>query len=529
MENLISSVFPECTVIDHYICETFIVIRVASRHSGNHCPTCGHFAQRVHSLYDRTVQDMPISGRQVILRIRARKFFCDNPDCSQRIFTERFEGLVTRSQQKTSRLNQMLTHIAFELGGNPGAILAHHLGVIVSHDTMLARIREHSTSDPPGLAVHVIGIDDWAFRRGSRYGTLICDMEHHQVLDVLPDRRADTVANWLKKYPDIQIVSRDRASAYADAVRTGLPHAQQVADRWHLLKNLGDAVQHYLARQPLPMREIKDEGASDEDQACSRSMKSLSSESSEQRRKAKWQRVQEVQQLHQSGVGKREISRRTGLSRKTIRAYLTWTDVPSIVRSGRSTVLDPYREKIVELVGQSLKGPAILCQIREQGYQGSRTTLSHYLAEVRRANKSGQSPRVPRRHRMSPRRAAILLTTKSDQIDDRDKHYLEQLLQEVKGAKELQALCASFYVLMRTKDSSKLSAWIEAALRSSMEELNSFVAGIRQDMEAVLAGIKGPWSNGQLEGQVNRLKMIKRQMYGRASFTLLRARVLHHA
>ena len=475
-------------------------------------------------------------GSQVILRVLSRKFFCDNPQCSQMIFTERFQGLLARSQQKTSRLNQMLTRIAFELGGNPGATLARRLGVIVSRDTMLARIRDTPVSEPSDIQeIRVVGIDDWAYRRGSRYGTLICDLEHHRVIDVLPDRRVATVSEWLERHPGIQIVSRDRASAYADAIRKGLPHAQQVADRWHLLKNLGDAVQRYFTRQQLPLQEMSDSCAPQEDKPSSSTEKPASHPPSSDRsrtarRQTKWKRVQEVQQLHQSGVGKREISRRTGLSRQTISTYLTWTEVPRTIRTPRSTLLDPYRQTVAELARQTLTGAAILYQIREQGYTGSRTTLNHYLAECRRTLKSGQKPQTAyRRRRVSPRQAAILLTQKDAQIDDRDKPYRDQLLQEVQGAKEIQGMCVSFHDLIETHDSTRLGDWLEQALHSGIREMQSFAAGIRTDLEAVVAGIRGPWSNGQLEGQINRLKTLKRQMYGRANFDLLRARVLYHA
>ncbi len=535
MDGLIASVLPDLKVVDQYVSESLIVLLVASRRRGNPCPSCLAWSARVHSTYGRTVQDVPLGGAQVVLRVVARKFFCDNPLCAQMIFTERFPGLLARSQQKTSRLNQMLTRIAFELGGNPGAALARRLGVVVSRDTMLARIRKAEIPEPPDIQeIHVVGIDDWAYRRGCRYGTLICDLERHRVIDVLPDRSVATVSTWLKNHPTIQRVSRDRANAYADAIRRGLPHARQVADRWHLLKNLGDAAQHYLTRQRIPMRETDNSCVPSQDKPGPATEPSIPhppspDPSQTARRQAKWQRVQEVQCLYHAGVGKREISRRTGLSRQTISTYLTWTEVPQTIRPPQCTLLDSYRHTVAELVRQSQTGRAILRQIREKGYTGSLTTLNHYVAECRRALKSGQGPRtVHRRRRVSPRQAAILLTQKEVQINDRDKPYRDQLLQEVPGATELQGMCQSFHHLVETHDSAGLSEWIQQALRCGIRELQTFATGVQMDLEAIVAGIQGPWSNGQLEGQINRLKTLKRQMYGRASFDLLRARVLYH-
>lgn len=337
-----------------------------------------------------------MSGIQVILRIHARKFFCDNSQCSRSIFTECFDGLLSRFQQKTARINEWLTRIAFELGGNPGTALAQKLDIAVARDTMLARIREAPIPEQRNTEeLRVIGIDDWAYRRGCRYGTLVCDIEHHRLIDVLPNRSVATVSDWLKRHPGIQIVSRDRAGTYADAIRKGLPTAQQVADRWHVLKNLGDAVPRYLARQRLPLRENATPSTSPKvkpspapDIPSAEPLLTSAQRAQSDRRQAKWERVKQVQQLHQSGVGKRKISRRLALSRKTVSIYLTWTEVPQTLRSPQSTILDPYRQKVAELVQQSLSGTAILRFIREQGYTGSRATLGYSLAELRRIEKN---------------------------------------------------------------------------------------------------------------------------------------------
>lgn len=522
MDKLLSTVFPELTVFDGYFTSSFAVLHVASTSFGNRCPECGHWTNRVHSHYHRTVEDIPICGMKVVLRIHTRKFVCTNPHCYRRIFSERFPGFLESSQRKTVRLNHFITQIAFSLGGNPGAAFCERIGLSASKDTLLRRVQDKSET-PDDEDVSVIGIDDWAYKRGQRYGTIIVDLQHHRLVDLLPDRSVSSVANWLRKHPGIRIVSRDRAGIYADGIRQGLPSAMQIADRWHILKNLGDAVERFVSRQRLPSREhVEDpphvEYASDR--------MSLREQEKFKRRQTKWELAQHVQQLHSNGLGIRAIAREVGLSRKTIREYMSWSEVPVTHRKPKVTLLDPYRQYVVELVQQSLSGPVILERIRKKGYTGSRSTLSQYVADLRRLQKRGAEP-IIRRHHVSPRTVAKLLAQSREHIKADDIPYLNKLLNEMDGAITINELVQSFHRLMKTRNGLGLDDWLERAMESDIRELQNFARGIRKDYDAVFAGISEPWSNGQVEGQVNRLKNLKRQMYGRASFVLLRARVLH--
>lgn len=321
-----------------------MVLRVIAITHGDHCPECGQWSDRVHSFYNRSVQDVPLCSVAVVLRIRARKFFCDNTACQRRVFVEQFGGFLAPSQRKTARLNELITQIGFSLGGNPGATFCRHLGISVGKDTLLRRVKE--TPILNDRTVEVVGIDDWAYLRGQRYGTIVVDLESRTLVDLLPDRSVVTVANWLKAHPGIQVVSRDRAGIYADAIRQGLPCAIQVADRWHLLKNLGDTVERYLAHHRLPSREVTeptDTGV----QVAEPVRHSKREQELSARREQKWKRVQQVQELHQSGLGIRSICKQVGLSRKTIRDYLAWTEVPKMVRSPRPTLLDPTGNKFL--------------------------------------------------------------------------------------------------------------------------------------------------------------------------------------
>ncbi|MCF8568616.1 ISL3 family transposase [Alicyclobacillus tolerans] len=504
------------------------MFRVASKHRGISCPDCGQWTERVHSTYYRTVQDVPLCGIKVFLRIRVRKFFCDNPSCERKIIAEQFDDFICPSQRKTNRLNDVLLGIGYSLGGNPGVRLASLLGISVGKDTLLRKIKSCAVPEPQD-SIDVVGIDDWAYRRGQRYGTIVCDLERHRLVDVLPDRTVTTVATWLKEHPSIRIVSRDRSSSYADAIRQGLPNATQVADRWHLLKNLGDAVERYFAAHQVPPRE---EPISEpaEQSLSAKALPTKKEQEQSHRREAKCELIQQVHELRHDGLGIRAIGRNMGLSRQTVRKYLSLTEPPQTTqRQSRKTLLDPYREKVIEMLSRDQTGPKILKQIREQGYKGSRSTLSQYLAELRRCMAQGQIPLPVRRHRVTPRSAAKLLITPDADVDDEDKPYLAKLLAEVEHAQVVQTLARSFKELMDRHDSQGLEGWLKNALGCGVREIRSFAEGIQQDFSAVAAGFLGPWSNGQVEGQVNRLKTLKRQMYGRAGFTLLRARVLHRA
>ncbi len=216
------------------------------------CPDCDQRSDAVHSWYQRTLADLPWQGVAVRFLLNTRRWFCRNPACTRSIFTERLPDLVDPSARRTIRLATVIDAVAFALGGEAGHRLVVTLGLTLSPDTLLNRIR--TTVLPPGPPPRVVGIDDWAWRRGDRYGTIIVDLERHRVVDLLSDRDPETVMAWLQQQPQIEIIARDRGQGYIEAATLGAPQALQVADRWHLLHNLSAVVEEVLLSKRSVLR-----------------------------------------------------------------------------------------------------------------------------------------------------------------------------------------------------------------------------------------------------------------------------------
>lgn len=220
--------------------EDALIVTASTKSCEGVCPLCGTASRRVHSRYVRQVADLPCSGRRVCLRIAARRFFCLVPRCRRQIFAERFDDAVLAARsRRTSRLECIVHHLGLALGGRPAASFAKRLMMPVSNDTLLRVVRRITILRTEPLSV--VGIDDWAFRRNHRYGTIVCDLERRRIVTLLPDREIATVEAWLADHPQIRILSRDRGGGYGEAATRALPQAVQVADRWHLMENASSA------------------------------------------------------------------------------------------------------------------------------------------------------------------------------------------------------------------------------------------------------------------------------------------------
>ena len=511
--------------------ELLLTLTVVSTQKARACPVCGHPSTHVHSRYQRTLADLPVQGLRLRFQLGVRRFYCRVRDCVRQVFCERLDGFARSYARQTQRLAACLELIAQALGGQAGARLAERLSLPASATLLLRRLRQFI--GPPSPTPRVVGIDDWAYKRGQKYGTILVDLEQHRVLDLLPDRTTETVTAWLRKHPGIEVISRDRAGAYADAARQGAPQAEQVADRWHLLQNLTEAVQRVVERYYLRLREAVQTSAVSVHRELSEPVQKTTlapllaaAEQRRQVREAERQaRCAEVLRLHAQGFPILTIARQLRMHRRLVRQYLRAGVLPRAYPSGRQRQLDPYASYLSQRWQEGCHNAAQLWrELRERGFPGSDTRVRQWMRQYHRPDKKSiaavraVTPLVP-----SPRQTTWILLDGPRPADEKTKAWIEEFRQRVPDIERAAQLANQFIKLLRERRGEELSNWLAQAAQSP---LTSFATGLRRDLAAVQTAFSSPWSQGQVEGQVNRLKMLKRQMYGRASFPLLRSRVL---
>lgn len=522
---------------------TALTVQVSSTALTAPCPLCQQRATRIHSRYQRTVADLPCGGRRVLLVLTVHKFFCDQPTCPRKIFTERVPTLVRPWAQMTLRLCAALQAIGLASCGEVGARLGAKIGMPVSPTTVLRQVMALPT--PPAGKVRVLSLDDWAFRRQTTYGTILVDLEAHRVVDLLPDRTAATSAAWLRGHPEIDIVSRDRASEYATAARLGAPQALQVADRFHLVKNLGESLEHFLLRKQPCLRQAAATvattmGGDAAAPAPPREPRLFPRTERErlERRARRQARYEEVLACYQQGMTMREVARTLGVARSTVSRFVQADAFPEQAPRHRPNQITAYEPYLRERWNAGEQNTAALWrEIRAQGYPGAASALRGYLRHWRVGPpRTGRSPSsAPQAvapltvHLDTPRKTRWLLVQPAEERDATEQAYVAALLAACPQIVQAQALAVQFLALVRARESAALEGWLVEAERSGVIELRAFARGIRRDREAVDAALSVEWSQGQTEGQVNRVKCLKRQMYGRAGFPLLRQRVLHPA
>ncbi|WP_456683112.1 ISL3 family transposase [Bradyrhizobium sp. USDA 3311] len=489
------------------------------------CPCCGGQTGRVHSHYVRRLADLPWQGRVVEIRLQARRFRCANPQCPRQIFTERLPATVRPKARRTTRLGESLLAMGFAVGGEPGSRLSRKLAMPVSGDTLLRMV--HSAPLPDFVAPTVVGIDDWAWRRGQRYGTIICDLERNCVLDLLPDRNADSVARWLKRWPEIKVVARDRAGLYADGARCGAPDAVQVADRWHLLNSLGEALRHAVGRHRHSIAAAVQIMASvQRPKTGSSTLPPGLAQLRADRKAARRERWDEICRLREQGCPISGIAQLLGVDRRTVQRWLAAGGEPEHSRPHRpSHLLAPFSAWLEARWASGCQGGQQLWrELQQQGYTGSRVTVARWAADRRaHAGSGGAAQPHPTWKAPSRRRCAWYLSRDLDQIDADARLFLGHLFARAPELATTAELAKRFVSLLRGSDIAELDKWIAQAATS---ELKSFANGIARDIDAVRAAITPPWTTSPVEGQISRIKAIKRQMYGRASHPLLRRRVL---
>jgi len=512
------------------------------------CPVCGRGSSRVHSRYSRAVSDLPWHGISVDLEVRARRFFCDEASCERKIFCERLEDVAARAR-KTDRLEEALLAIALELGGRAGARLALELGIVAARDALLRRIK--AAPLPEVGKVRVLGVDDFAFKKGSTYGTILVDLERHKVVDLIPDRSQESLVGWFESHPgaeEVEVATRDRSKIYREGLAKGAPGATHVADRWHLLHNLTLALEEYLLQKRPVLRkaaapEAAPEEKDDADFASGPIMPNRPrthdlkiEEAARKRHERLVEQWKNIRRLYLAGADLRHICKRLGISARTVYRYKDLAEPPPRpAYKRRASVLDPYVPYLVKRWNEGChNGKRLYREIRERGYQNSEETCARFTAQLRRAEARGKPiSSVPRARQgsvagLSPtaKNVAALFMRHEEKLNDEQEAYLVRLCEADEALADTRRLTQEFACMVRRLEGEDLDGWLKYAEESRSTALQSFALGLRKDLDADRAGLTEKWSNGCVEGFVHKLKLLKRQGYGRAGFELLRARML---
>jgi transposase len=535
---------PACAIDEVRLTASAVVIVTHTTAGEATCPSCAQPSSRVHSHDQRTPRDVPFGTKPVRLLLQVRRFFCDQPACPRRTFAERLPDLLPRKAQRTARFTAAVQALGFASSAEAAARVGRTLQLPLSPDTALRALRQAPPLDPP--TPRVLGVDDFAFRKRHTYGTLLIDLERRQPVDVLPDRTAATLAAWLEAHPGVEVIARDRSTEYARGAKDGAPVAVQVADRWHLLQNIREALERELTalRSRLARLELPSECATPAPRRRLKPASSTERARQQQSRDERLARYERVKQLATAGVTQREIARLVGLSRGTVIQYLRAPEFPErAARQPLPSRLDPYLSFLQQRWAEGCTNSSQLWrELVAQGYGGGRIQVARWAQQQRtqpapttpkqyRHKQSLEAlvqPSKPTRELPPLRQLAWMMVKQPASLDENEQGLLTQF-QEVTGFARAYELGQRFVSLVRERNEAGFEGWLQDAKTSDLPALRAFAETLAQDGAAVRAALREPWSTGQVEGQITRLKCIKRQMYGRASFELLRCRVLHRA
>jgi transposase len=485
------------------------------------CPKCGTASGRIHSRYQRRLADAAIGGRQVEIRLAVRRFFCPAPGCERKTFAEQVEGLTSRYARKTPLLAGVLGRIAVALAGRAGSRLAAGLGAPASRQVMLRLVM--ATPDPQAGTVRVLGVDDFAIRRGQHYGTLLIDIETGTPLDLLEGRDAKPLADWLSAHPGVEVICRDRASAFAEGARTGAPDAVQVADRFHLWQNLAKAVEKCVAAHracladPEPAAEGEPPPEAGPAEAGAAEPEGKFAERARRNHAL-------VHALRAEGRGIREITRHLGWGHHTVQRYdraATWEElVDGRWKGPRPSRLDPFKPYLDQHAdGRHGSFTRLFREIRALGYDGSYPVVRDYLSK--RATRAALPPAPP-----TVRDVTNWLCRRPESLTEDEKPRLKAILHRCPELQAASGQVRGFATMITELTGQDLPQWMAAAREAGLPGISSFAKGLEHDLDAVTQGLTTKWSSGPVEGRVNHIKMVKRQMFGRAGLPLLRKRVL---
>ncbi|MEE1836284.1 ISL3 family transposase [Streptomyces sp. SP17KL33] len=495
------------------------------------CPGCGWRSSRVHCYYQRCLADRPVAGRRARLDLRARRLVCDNGSCGRRTFAEQIPDLTRRHARRTNALTAQLTDIALFLGGRAGANLCGRMAVTTCKDTLLRLIR--ALPVPAAESVPCLGVDEFAVRRGRTYATILVDMTTRRPVDVLADRTAHTFAAWLREHPEVSVVCRDRAGSFRDGAHAGAPQARQVADTWHLLHNLAEAVERVVGRHRADLREPLTVRANQDDTRPPAGVRhaALGELDVHGRQRPLVARTRERHQpIHERierGDSLRAIARELRLSRGTVLRFARAADVEQLLvaATNRPSVIDDYRLYLHHRWMEGCTNAAALTrEIQQLGYRGDIDTVRHRLRPYR----TGTIPTDAPLPHLTVRRVTDWIMHRPEHLTETERKCLGELCERSPALTTTTEYARRLAAMVRERRREHLALDVRLAdvRLDGQRELRTLAAGIRRDRAAVLAALTTPFTSGAVEGNVTRIKLLKRQMYGRANFDLLRRRIL---
>lgn len=497
-----------------------LVLHVEPMRKAAPCPLCGAHSARVHSRYQRMPWDLPWGRWPVQLIIYARRFFCDEPQCVRRIFSEPFPHVLPAYARHTERLSRALLELSHAGSAEGAARVARLLGCPTSPDTLIRRQRQEWFPIPSPRA---LGVDEFSLKRGSTYATILVDLERHRPVDVVEERKAEPVARWLGAHPGVEVLARDRAGAYALAGRTAAPDALQVTDRFHLVRNVIDALKELLRsrRWVSPDAGVKPTGSSPTQESASGTALTAGTAPECQPTPSKQARWEAVQQRKDSGQSALAIARELGMDRHTVGKYLAAERPPVYPqRRPRVTQLTPHLAYLQRRWAEGCHNARRLYQeITGLGYTGSERSLRAAVRPWR--SPSGPLPSSPASS------LPQLLLRSSSRLTDPEREELQRVLEANPWLARGYRLKESFQQIVALRDVSALASWVLEAAESGLHTFQVLARSFGQDYEAIRLALITPWSTAQCEGQICRVKLLKRMGYGRAKPDLLRQRVLH--
>jgi transposase len=509
-------------------------IKAQSLQKESACPCCGVLSKSIHSHYERTLLDLPWADYGVRVHVAVRRFRCGEKACEREVFTERFTTWISSYARRMARAWELIKCLSIETSCRSTARISKAIHLPVSSSATLRKL--HILDLPELKRASIIGVDDFAFTRSQSYGTLVVDLETNHPIDLLPDRTAPTLATWLKAHPEVTIIARDRSTEYANGISQGAATATQVLDRWHLLKNLTEALERVVQQEQKAIKTLaKSWGIQPRQRTKNEEL------AREQSRQQRQQRYQAIRSLHEKGRNLSEIQRELGFHPSTIRRAVAGDALPE--RQANHTapsILQPFIGYLEQRWSEGCRNASQLWRdIKLEGYSGTDKQVLRWAQERREVPFKHRTidpttvkqlpPAPPSRSSkvsLAPRQLAWLLQKHDDELSDDETLLITDLVEIAPQLKNARTLAHDFQALFFKKKADLVDPWIARAQACSMSALQTFATGLLRELQAFKAAVTLPWSNGPLEGNINKLKCIKRQMYGRASFPLLRKRVL---